>query len=364
MSIDRGGVSRRQLIVGGGAALLAAQMPLPGLRQIARASSRPIHIADMHFHLFFEGRRPAHTQPLAANMARGNATLVSWSVVGDQRWLQITGRGIVPKGRPRPGQAIAWLREEMARVKGHLSRQGLRIALGPQDVRRAAEGEPHVVLSVEGATFADDGVDQVLAAYQMGVRHIQLVHFIANRIGDMQTEAAVFGGLSAYGREVVETCNKLGVLIDLAHCTDRAVEQVLEVSKQPVVWSHSSLQGWRSVLPFAPTFARRQLSVSVASDIAKRGGVIGLWALGADVGTTVESYTDRILDLASQLGDEHVAFGTDMNALSRPAIRNFADLRAVVDLMLKRGMPEEKVRNIAFNNYARVLTAAMNGRTS
>ena len=58
----------------------------------------------------------------------------------------------------------------------------------PEDVDRALKGEPHVVLAIEGASSFDDGAGQIKAAYDLGVRHVQLVHYIKNTIGDFQTE--------------------------------------------------------------------------------------------------------------------------------------------------------------------------------
>ncbi len=347
-------MNRRRLLAGG-----LSTMAVSPLTSHA-AGPRPIYIADMHVHLFFVGPKPAHTQPLGANMARGKATLVSWALVGDQPWLKIAPGGFAPNGKPARGQPSTWLAEEAARAKAHLTAQGLALVRTAADVALAVEGRPHVVLSVEGATFAEENVEPLQAAYDLGVRHIQLVHFLDNTIGDIQTAAPSYGGLTAHGRSVVEACNRLGILIDVAHCTERAVDQVLEVSAAPVVWSHSSVSGWAALLPFGrPGFARRQLSSGAAARIAAKGGVVGLWALGADVGTTPEAYTDRLLDLARRLGDDHVAFGTDMNALSRPALSSYGDLRRVVDLMLKRGHSDASVRKIAIDNYARVLTTAM-----
>lgn len=332
---------------------------------VSAAGTPPVYIADMHAHLFFVGPKPASTQPLAANMSGGRATLVSWALVGDQPWLKIAPGGFAPNGKPARGEATVWLKAEADRAKAHLSGQGLPLVLTASDVAKALSGKPHVVLSVEGATFADVDGGELKAAYDLGIRHVQLVHFLENRIGDVQTAAAHLRGLTDHGRAVVEACNRHGLLIDLAHCTERAVDQVLEVSKVPVVWSHSSLAGWKALLPIAqPAFARRQLSSSAAARIAGKGGVVGLWALGADVGTTVESYTDRLLELADRLGDDHVAFGTDMNALSRPALSSYADLRRVVDLMLKRGRSDASVRKIAIENYARVLTTALVAKVS
>jgi membrane dipeptidase len=288
---------------------------------------------------------------------------VSWALVGDQPWLKIAPGGFAPSGKPIRGQASTWLKDEAGRAKAHLSEQGLPLVRTPADVARSLEGKPQVVLSVEGATFADTDAEQLKVAYDLGIRHVQLVHFLDNPIGDIQTARASHGGLTKYGIGIVEACNRLGILIDVAHCTERTVDQVLEMSKAPVVWSHSSVSGWRALLPFGqPVFARRQLSSGAAARVAAKGGVVGLWALGADVGTTIESYTDRLLDLVDRLGDGHVAFGTDMNALSRPALTTYSDLRRVVDLMLKRGRSDASVRKIAIENYARVLTAAMNGR--
>jgi membrane dipeptidase len=345
---------RRQMLAG------AAACALPGRGHAAYGA--PVYIADMHFHLFFIGPRPARTQPLGANMAQGQATLVSWSLVGDMPWLVASAGTFKQKGAPGRGEPMSWLKQEVARVGDHLASQRLAIVRTAQDVERAAAGMAHVVLSVEGATFADDGAAQIKLAHDLGIRHIQLVHFIDNRLGDMQTLPATHNGLTDLGRSVVAECNRLGILIDLAHCTNRVVEQVLELSQAPVVWSHSSVRtGWRLPWSVAPTWAVRQLSAAMAKAIAVKGGVVGLWALGADVGTSVEAYTDRVLQLADLLGDDHVGFGTDMNALSRPALQNFSDLRRVVALMERRGEPEARVRKIAIGNYARVLTAAMRG---
>jgi membrane dipeptidase len=110
-----------------------------------------------------------------------------------------------------------------------------------------------------------------------------------------------------------------------------------------------------------PVWQARQLSYDGAKAIAEKGGVIGLWALGADVGKGPESYAKRITEMVDWLGEDHVAFGTDMNALSSPAIDSFADLRRVVRI-LSNGMPDARVRKIAIGNYARVLKEAFTAK--
>ena len=66
--------------------------------------------------------------------------------------------------------------------------------------------------------------------------------------------------------------------------------------------------------------------------------------------------------MADMLGADHVAFGTDMNALSKPAVRSFADLRRVVERLQSEGVPRAHVEKIAIGNYARVLRAAFEAR--
>ena len=114
--------------------------------------------------------------------------------------------------------------------------------------------------------------------------------------------------------------------------------------------------------PFGARLAARQLSIDVAREIARKGGVVGVWALAPDVGKTVEAYGDRIAQLAEWLGEDHAAFGTDMNAISRPAIASYADLQKVVRYWQKAGFPADSIHKLAIGNFARVLKQTMTAR--
>lgn len=340
---------------------LAAPIAFHFIAPSPRAAASPIPIGDMHFHLFFVGPRPANTQPLARNMASGGATLVSWSLVGDMPWLTLAKGGFKQKGEPRGDQAEQWLVEEIGRIRRHIDGQGLKIVRTNADVDRALAGEPHVVLSVEGATFADLDLGQIRVAHDLGVRQIQLVHYIRNRLGDFQTERPEYNGLTDTGREVIKECERLGILVDLAHCSDAASRDALRTARKPLVWSHGSVAAAGSKTPTwtMAAWQARKLRLETAKMIADKGGVVGLWGLGADVGASVDSYARRMMELAEWLGEDHVAFGSDMNALSKPALSSFADHRRVLQAMQKRGMPDARLRKLAIENYARVLKAAL-----
>jgi membrane dipeptidase len=319
----------------------------------------PIYIADMHFHLFFPGQGSAPQRPLRNLLAGSNATLVAWSLVGDLLWLRPTPGGLKQKGAPKPGEASAWFQQELVRMKKHIADQNLKVVRTPADVALALKGDPHVVLSVEGASFLDDDLKHLKMAYDLGIRHIQLVHYVRNTIGDLQTERPEQNGLSAFGRTVVQACNRLGILVDLAHCTENVVTQALAVSKAPMVWSHGSVTKSRKPNWSMVAWQARQLSVDGARAIGAKGGVVGLWTLRSDTGPTVEVYADRLLEMADWLGEDHVAFGTDMNAVTSPFVASYADLRRVLEYWKRRKVSEGRMRKLAIENYARVLRQAL-----
>ncbi len=344
-------MDRRRFLTTG----LAASL-LPAARAEARATAQ---VADMHFHLFFRGPNPAPSVALAQEMAAGKATLAAWSLVGDVPWLGRSPRGFVQKGTPGRGEAVKWFEAEIGRIKTYLAAQSLKIVRTPADVDLALKGDPHIVLAVEGATFADGDLSQIEAAYAAGVRHIQLVHYVRNDIGDFQTERPQHNGLADFGRSVVRECNRLGILVDLAHCTPRTVEAALSVSTAPMVWSHGSVTRGPAAPWSALGWQARQLPLPAARAIAAKGGVVGLWALPRDVGRSVAAYADRLSELADWLGEDHAAFGTDRNGIADPAIASFADLQRVTDHWERRRMPERRIAKLAIENYARVLKRAM-----
>jgi membrane dipeptidase len=292
-------------------------------------------------------------------MAAGNASLVAWSLVGDLPWLRRSSRGLKQKGAPEKGEPINWFKAEIARITAHIAEQGLKIVREPDDVDRALGGEPHVVLSVEGATFIETDVGALRTAYDLGVRHLQLVHYIDNPLADFQTAAPRHGGLSELGREVIAECNRLGILIDLAHASEEAVGQALALSKVPMVWSHGSVTRTAEPHWSMPATRARRLTFASAKAIADEGGVVGLWTLRSDVGGTTEDYAKRLEQMADWLGEDHAAFGTDMNAVANPPVKSYADLQRVVGHWRRQGMPASRVRKLAIGNYARVLRQAL-----
>lgn len=329
-------------------------------------AANPIYLGDMHHHLWFGRLQSGEAKPLGPVMAEGNATLVAWALGTDVPWIKKGPRGYVQTATPKPGESFGWFKRELARIKQHLAEQKLKPIATASDVAAALAGEPHVVLSTEGSFFLEGDLSRVQAAYDLGIRHLQLVHYTKNTVADFQTEPPEHNGLTEFGRRVIAECNRLGILVDLAHATERTVDQVLEISRAPVIWSHSSIAssgtpdwtmiGWKA----------RQLTLDCAKRIARKGGVVGLWAERVDVGNSTASYADRLMKMADQLGDDHVGFGTDMSGDAvndkEFMMTNYVDLRRVVDYWQFKGIDDKRIRKIAIGNYARVLQDALRPR--
>lgn len=343
-------MNRREFV----AAILSTPFALGG----SALAQTPVFIGDMHVHSFFANSK-YHFRPFAQSLAAGNATLVAWSLVGDLLWFDV--KTYKQKSIPAAGEAFSWFQRELGRIRAHLSEQKLMTIRTAADVDLALRGVPHIVLSVEGANFIEQDPARVKAAYDAGIRQLQLVHYTGNSIGDIQTEAPQHRGLSETGKRVVEECNRLGMLIDLAHASEATTRAALEVSRVPLVWSHGSVA--KQLVPSTAIWRRRQLSLDLAKEIARKGGVVGLWALAPDIGRTVESYGDRLLELAEWIGEDHVAFGTDMNGLGPYAsLSGYGDLKRVIEHWQRQGVPETKIRKLAIGNFARVLKAALEAR--
>lgn len=118
-----------------------------------------------------------------------------------------------------------------------------------------------------GAPIGDD-LGKLKFFFDRGVRYITLAHSANNRIADSSYAVEKkWNGLSPFGREVVAEMNRLGIMIDVSHLSDAAVAQSVELSRTPVVATHSALRH------FTPGF-ERNLSDELAKAIAAKGGVI------------------------------------------------------------------------------------------
>src|SRR6185295_5376250 len=96
----------------------------------------------------------------------------------------------------------------------------LTLARSPTDIIQAKKaGSPSALLAIEGGDPLEGDLSRVQVFFDRGVRVLQLMHYRINEIGDIQTDYPRHNGLTGFGREVVREMNKLGMVVDTAHCS-------------------------------------------------------------------------------------------------------------------------------------------------
>jgi membrane dipeptidase len=183
-------------------------------------------------------------------------------------------------------------------------------------------------------------------AFRHGVRAVTLVHYHVNQIGDIQTEAPVHNGLTALGKSIVNEMNRTGIIIDLAHATFAVTRDVLSVSGEPIMISHTNIATASASHP-------RLISIEHAKLVASAGGIIGSWPSGMGQ-TSFSDYIDSIQRLVDTVGIDHAAIGTDMDANFKPVLRSYRDWSLIPAALLARGMHDEEVAKIMGGNFLRV----------
>ncbi len=143
------------------------------------------------------------------------------------------------------------------------------IALTPKDALRIkSENKLAIYLGVENGYPLGKDISLIKKFYDMGARYITLSHTKNNDICDSSTdpEGPEHNGLSDFGKEVVKEMNKIGMIIDVSHISDKAVEDVLKVSSVPVIASHSCVRALND--------NPRNLNDELIKSIAEKGGVV------------------------------------------------------------------------------------------
>lgn len=264
-------------------------------------------------------------------------------------------------------------------------------ALTIKDLQKAhKQKQPIVIQSVEGGHFLEGKIERLQIAYDRGLRHLGLLHDndASVPLGDIYTNPPHWGGLTQFGSEVIKACNRLGILIDLTHCSNDTINAALKVSTQPMMVSHTSLDtqlGQNANM--AKMMKPRLISKEQAKIVADSGGVIGVWKHLTD---TPLEYAGNIRAMVDVVGVEQVCIGTDTkltpayraprkaeDQAQNPAPNTGAPAQrigersnlvwkdqkegfyfTVVDALLKTGFSENEIGKIGGGNFLRVFKAA------
>lgn len=202
------------------------------------------------------------------------------------------------------------------------------------------------LLGIEGGHALDGKLENLNVLFDAGYRYISLTHFFDDEFAG-SSAGAVKGGLTPLGRELVRRMNEKRIIIDLAHTSPRTIQDVLALTKRPVIVSHGGLKGACN--------NNRNLSDEEARGIARSGGVIGIgfWET-AVCGTDVQAIVRSMRYGANLIGSEHIALGSDFDgAVSVPF--DSAHLVELTDALLKNGFTPAEIRAIMGENALRFL---------
>jgi membrane dipeptidase len=291
---------------------------------------------------------------LAKAMRAGSLAAACLADVPDWPVLGRGGDGALAAIRaPKPGELYRYHLERLAWMDELVAAHGVRRALCTADLEAAHHaGEPSIIADVEGLDFLDGKLERLEEAHQRGVRHVQLVHYTPNDIGDFQTGAITHRGLTEFGVEVIRACHRLGFVCDVAHATEDMVKRAVEIATKPLLLSHTAVAGSRAM--GATPLTGRQVSPDHARAIAATGGAVGIWHFFP----SLERYVDGLKEMAEIVGIDHVGIGTDQFD-SRGCVEDYSRWVQLVAAMLRGGFTAEEAGKIAGGNYLRIFRAAV-----
>lgn len=263
-----------------------------------------------------------------------------------------------------------------------------------QVMQQQERGVISIALGMENGSPIEGDINNLHEFYNRGIRYITLAHSQSNHISDSSYDVRrQWNGLSPFGKELVKEMNNVGVMIDISHVSDEAFWQAVEISKVPVIASHSSLRR------YTPGF-ERNMSDEMIKGLAKNGGVIminfgssfvtqqanrygdivrkQIAAINEQYGegseeaeqriaevrkknpfpfATLEEVLNHIDHVKSLVGIDYIGIGSDYDGVgdSLPVgLKDVSTYPNLVQGLLDRGYSDEEIEKILYKNFVRV----------
>ena len=238
----------------------------------------------------------------------------------------------------------------------------VKVVRSVEELRRCLEtGVLAAVYHLEGAEPIDPELNSLELFHKAGLRSLGLVWSRPNAFAEgvpfrFQSTPDTGPGLTAAGRELVQACNRLGIMVDLSHLNERGFWDVAKLSDAPLVATHSNAH---AVTPHARNLLDTQLDA-----IKDSGGVVGVnYAVkftrpdgGGDENTPLDDLVRHFDHLCERMGAEHVAFGSDFDGARIPGpLGDAAGLPRLVQALSDSGYSDGDLRKMGTENWLRVL---------
>ncbi len=312
--------------------------------------------------------------------------------------IWIDGRILGPPAVQKALDQIDMVQENVRKFS-----KDLQFARTAADIRRAhAEKKIAVLLGVEGGHMIGNDLRMVRIFSALGVRYMTLSHFYNNEWADSSTDKPAHNGLTDFGKDIVREMNRQGMLVDISHVGDKTFYDALELSKAPMIASHSSCRALCNHV--------RNMSDDMIKALAAKGGVIQINyersfldqaykdALDRETGGVVsfiaavtnkcnneeacisrerdqltkkltaegklphvswERIIDHIDHAVKLVGADHVGLGSDFDGADMPdGMEDCSRLPKITQALLHKGYSDEDIRKILGGNTLRVLEQA------
>ena len=218
-------------------------------------------------------------------------------------------------------------------------------------VEAKKKGKVSGLLSIEGADVIEGRIETLATFHRLGVRMVGLVHSLRNPLADGVADRRTGGGLSELGVQAVEELDKLGMIIDVSHLNDEGFWDVLELTKNPIIASHSNSR----VVCNHP----RNMTDEMITALAENGGVMGMNFAPSFVhpkDATLEGIVDHIDHIVDLVGSDHVGLGSDYDGIpSTPkGLEDVTNMPDITRELVKREYTREDIEKILGGNHLRL----------
>jgi membrane dipeptidase len=390
------------VLIACGAAALAGARGAAQTGDSFLARARALHLAvpmfDGHNDYPWEVRERAGKDPARLDIS-GTRTDTMTDIprlrqggVGAQFWSVYVPASLAGQ------QAVTATLEQIDIVHRMIARypDDLALAFTADDVQRIfTEGKIASLIGMEGGHSIDSSLGALRMFARLGARYMTLTHSKNVPWADSATDRPEHGGLTKFGEEVVAEMNRLGMLVDLSHVSEATMEDVLRVTRAPVIFSHSSARalcdhprnvpdailrqlprnGGVVMVSFVPGFTTPEASAWDAAQEAESArlekltpkdesavrAAMAVWvAEHPRPRVTVAQVADHIDHVRSVAGVDHVGYGSDFDGISSApsGLEDVSTFPALTAELLRRGYTELEVKKVLGLNLLRVMRAA------
>ncbi len=224
-----------------------------------------------------------------------------------------------------------------------------------------AQGKIAALLGLEGGHVIQGNIDTLKEFYGLGVRYMTLTWSNTNDFADASDGEKKWNGLNALGKQIVQAMNRMGMIVDVSHVSDKTFWDVMEITSAPVIASHSSCRALRDI--------PRNMSDDMIRAVAKNGGVVCInffTRFLADTGeegsarereVPVDVLIDHIDHAIRIAGVDHVGLGSDFDGITAApkGMKDVTGMPLITEGLLKRGYKPDEVKKVLGGNMLRVI---------